>query len=94
MESPGLVLALSTQTTDQLVVAVGLVLVLAVAVLVVWAYRTNSISARRRGKAHRRPWTVIRGGNRTPPVLKARRKKGRPRRSGPPGQKRDKSAPH
>jgi len=47
--------------TDRIVVAIGLVLILAVALVVFWAYRGNVGEPRRRALA-RRQWTVIKGG--------------------------------
>jgi hypothetical protein len=82
MGGPGLLLALSPAATDQLVAAVGLVLVLSVAGVVAWAYRTNAMSGHDKRRLRRRAWTVIRGGRPAAPMLKPRSKKPRQRRSG------------
>jgi hypothetical protein len=82
MGGPGLLLALSAAATDRLVAAVGLVLVLAVAGVVAWAYRTNAMGSHDKKRWRRRAWTVIKGGRAMAPTLKPRSKKPRQRRSG------------
>ncbi|MGC8488275.1 MAG: hypothetical protein ACP5QO_08685 [Clostridia bacterium] len=66
--------------TDRIVVGIGLVLIMAVALVVFWAYRGNATQPKRKGLV-RRQWTVIKGGKKHEPVF--------PPKAGSRGAKRD-----
>jgi lipopolysaccharide export system protein LptC len=53
--------AAGVTATDRIVVAIGLILIMAVALVVFWAYRGNAREPKQRALA-RRQWTVIKGG--------------------------------
>lgn len=55
--------------TDRIVVAIGLVLIIAVALVVFWAYRGNAAAPKRKASM-RRQWTVIKGGKKHDPVFR------------------------
>lgn len=67
--------------TDRIVVGIGLVLIIAVALVVVSAYRANAARPPRYARL-RRQWTVIKGGRRHEPAW-------RTKASGRPGRRRN-----
>ena len=76
--------AAGVTATDRIVVGIGLVLIIAVALVVVSAYRATTARPPREMRL-RRQWTVIRGGRRHEPDWRAKPsgRSGRRRDAGP-----------